>query len=115
MSSIAELESHIEQLQENVERRDLALKLEKNPDFRKLILDGFCVTECARSAQLSCDPRLKEVERADALGLAQAAGHLRRFLSALVRAGNMAEDQIKEAQEQLIEMQHEATRLPEGA
>lgn len=104
----AKIEQHIEHLKEAVQLRDLVLKLEQNTTFKKLILEKFCVTECARYAQLSADPALKEGERADALALAQAAGHLRRFLAVSVRMGDRAEDDIKQAEEQLAEIRSDS-------
>lgn len=105
--TVEELQAHIERLKELVEQRDMALKLEKNRDFKKLILDTFCVTECARFAQNSADPRLPANERADALALAQAAGYLRRFLSVVVQMGNRAAADIKEAEEAIAEAHKE--------
>jgi len=107
MSTIAELEQQIEELQELVARRDLALKLEKNRDFKKLILEEFCVNECARYAQNSANPSLRPEERADSLALSQAAGHLRRWLSVIVRMGNQAEHEIKANREAIDEMRAE--------
>lgn len=107
MSTVTQIEQHIEQLQELVERRDLALKLEKNREFRKLILEEFCVNECARYAQNSANPALKADERADSLAIAQAAGHLRRFLSIVVKMGNQAEAEIGSAKEELDEVRKE--------
>lgn len=77
-----------------IERRDLALRLYKNADFKDLILNEFCVQECARYAQASADPALRSEARADSLAIAQAAGHLRRFLSVIVQMGNQAENEM---------------------
>ena len=82
-----------------IERRDLALRLYKNSDFKELILNEFCVQECARYAQASADPALKPEARADSLAIAQAAGHLRRFLSVIVQMGNQAEGQMTDLNE----------------
>jgi hypothetical protein len=107
MSTEIELEQHIVGLEEIVARRDLALKLEKNREFRKLILEEFCVNECARYAQASANPALKEVERADSLALAQAAGHLRRWLSVIVQMGNQAASEITQTQAAIEEARRE--------
>ncbi|UKL14815.1 hypothetical protein C121_82 [Stenotrophomonas phage C121] len=55
-------------------------KLMSNREFKSVILDTFCVTECARYAQISGNQLLSESARADALSIAQAAGHLKTFL-----------------------------------
>ena len=105
--TVEELEQHIKHLQERVEIRDMALKLETNREFRKVILDEFCTTECARYAQASADPMLSAEQRADALALAQAAVHLRRYLSVILQMGNRANADIVEAQEAIAEARRE--------
>lgn len=106
-TTVAELESQLKNNQEAMERRDMALKLFKNREFKKLILDYFCTEECARYAQLSADPSLKPENRADALALAQAAGHLRRWLSIQVQMGNHAESQMDALREEITEVSRE--------
>lgn len=107
MTTVTDLEQQAKDHREVIERRDLALKLEKNREFKKLILDDFCTTECARFAQLSADPSIPAENRADALALAQAAGHLRRFLSLTVRMGNQAERELAEVNEALEQARRE--------
>lgn len=107
MSKVNQLEQQFEANKSLIEKRDLALKLSQNREFKKLILDGFCTEECARFAQLSADPSLRAEERADSLGMAQAAGHLRRFLSVTIRMGNKAEDDNASIEEALPEMRLE--------
>lgn len=114
---VAELEQHLEDAKKMVERRDMAVRLYKNPEFKALIVDGFCGTECARYAQESGDPSIPAENRADALAMAQAAGHLRRYLSYLVRFGNTAEKDIPEIHEAIESARQEAIRgdlVPEG-
>lgn len=107
MSTVDALNQQIKDLEELVARRDKALRLEKVPEFRDVILQDFCVTECARYAQLSGDPALKKENREDALALAQAAGHLRRYLSVIVQMGNRAVDEIVQVKEALEEAHRE--------
>lgn len=103
MSEVYALEKQREDAKELLARRELALKLSKNPEFKKLILQEFCTNECARYAQSSADPALNAEQRADALALAQSAGHLRRWLSVIVTMGNNAERAMPELDE-AIEM-----------
>ena len=107
MSTIADIERQITELKELSERKDLALSLEKNSDFVKLILDGFCERECARFARNSSDPALTKEQREDSLAMAQAAGHLRRWLSVTVRMGMHADNEISEARRTIEEMRQE--------
>lgn len=108
MSEVMALEQQLNKSKDLVALRDLALNLSKNPDFKKLILEEFCVKECARYAQTSADPSLGAVERADALALAQAAGHLKRWLSVTVRMGDVAESDQSNLEEQIEIARQEA-------
>lgn len=93
---ISGLESQLSDAKAIAELGNIAIRLNGNADFRRLILEEFCTKECARYAQLSGDLALPEEERAHALGMAQAAGHLRRFLSLKVQFANMADRDIQE-------------------
>lgn len=104
MSQIVnQLEEQREDNNALIAKRDLALKLAGNREFKKLILDGFLLEDCARYAQISADPSLNAEQRADALGLAQAAGHLKRYLSVTVQMGNRAEAENLKLEEALQE------------
>ena len=109
MSEVFALEKQLEDSKQAIARRELALKLYNNPEFKKLIIDEFCTTECARYAQLSADPSMGANERADSLAMAQASGHLRRFLSVIVSMGNQAERMLPD-----LEAEIEAARQEEG-
>lgn len=110
MSEVEALEAQREELKKSVEYRDAVARLSKNRDFRKVIHEYYMVEECARYAQLSADPMLAANERADALSMAQAAGHLKRFLHVVSMMGNTAEDTIGRINEALEEI-----RAGEGA
>lgn len=107
--TIESLEKNISRFKDEVERQKMALRLANNRDFKKLILDEFCVQECARYAQASGDPMLNAEQRADSLGMAQAAGHLRRWLSVINQMGNVAQGQIEANEAEL-----ERARAGEG-
>ena len=107
MSEVFHLERQLEEYKKVVERRDLAKKLYNNREFKKIILDDFCITECARYAQSSGDPSLTTEQRADALAMAQAAGHLRRYLSVTVQMGNSVEGQIADLEQAILEARQE--------
>lgn len=107
MSEVFALENQLDQAKEQMARREMALKLSNNPEFKKLILQEFCINECARYAQSSADPALDDRARADALALAQAAGHLRRFLSVIVTMGNNAERNLPDLEQAILEARQE--------
>lgn len=102
MNQIQELEEFIKGQKTLAEMADAAVRLNDNPDFRKLIVNGFCLTEAARYAQESGDPMLSKDNRQDALNMAQASGHLKRFLSVTIVMGNTADRAILDAENQLI-------------
>jgi hypothetical protein len=103
MSDTQDLEQGIKDAETLIARRQMALKLSDNHDFRKLILEDYCVTEAARLVQLSADPVLKPNEREDALNMAQATGHLKRYLSMMVQMGYTAERELPQLQRALDE------------
>ena len=107
MSEVFALEKQLADSKLSLERREKALKLYKDPNFKSLILDEFCVSECARYAQSSADPALNAEQRADALAIAQAAGHFRRFLSVVVTMGNQAERLIPDLEVAIEEARQE--------
>lgn len=109
MSEVTALEKQLEEAKVYISRRDLAVKLYNNPEFKKLIIDEFCGSECARYAQTSADPALDDRQRADALAIAQAAGHLRRYLSVIVTMGNQSEEMLDR-----LEAEIEAARQEEN-
>lgn len=107
MSEVAGLEKQITDAKFLLERRDIAMRLASNRDFRKLILEGFCLHDAARYAQESADPFMNAEQRADALNMAQASGHLKRFLSITIQMGAHSERTMPEMEEALAEARAE--------
>lgn len=107
MSQVRELEEQLVNAKVLIERRDAVLKLSENHEFRTIIREEFMVQECARYAQVSADPALKPEERADALAIAQSAGHLKRYLNIIIRMGNAAENEKLQIEEAIEEARQE--------
>ena len=84
-----------------IELKRKALRLAENTDFREIILDNFCVKDCARFAQESGDPTLSVQERADAMAMAQASGHLRRYLRVILQQAEQFENNRAELDERI--------------
>lgn len=105
--TIQELEDRRDELKTLVARREQALKLRSNREFNSLILKGFCESECAAYARQSGDPALTPTQRQDALNMSQAAGHLLRFLSVTVQKGNVAERDIEDCENAILEINQE--------
>lgn len=108
MQNINALENYIEGQKQVAAFADAVIRLQENPDFKLVINEGFMLHQAARYAQESGDPALTAVQRQDALNLAQASGHLKRFLSVSVVMGNDADSSILNAQQQLSELRAEA-------
>lgn len=109
-NDIAKLEEHITKLKEANQYAEEVQKLMKTPLFIKVILEDFCVKSAARYIQESGDPLLPDNQRADALAIAQAGGHLKRWLDITLRMAEtnlgsiqQCEDQIQ----QILEMERE--------
>lgn len=101
------LEYQLEQHRHMIERGEQARRLADHPDFRKVILENFCKEDCARYAMESGDPSLPEENRADALAMAQAAGHLKRYLSYQIQFGETAKRNIDELEEAIAQARAE--------
>ena len=106
-SAIAELELSIEQAQEMVRLGDMAAALANNPEFKKIVLDGYFLQEAARLVHLSTDPALREDIRVVVHRDMAGPGAFKRYLSTLVQRGYMARDQIKAAQEEIDTIREE--------
>lgn len=101
MNEVEQLEDQMADNKVQMERRDAALRLFNNRDFQSLILEYFCEKECARYVHSSADPALTEAQRADAMALAQASGHLKRFLSVVCQKGYAAEHQNRQIEDEI--------------
>lgn len=107
MSEIEQVELSIAEAKKAVEKAKIARRLSTNPDFKKLILDGYFVEEAARLALLSGDPALPEEYRGHVMRDLHGPGALKRYLSTMVQMGDIAEKEIEEHQETLEELRDE--------
>lgn len=73
-----------------VERREQALRLLKNADFKALIMQFYMVEEAARLSQMSGHLGLTPADAKGFMDMAQATGHLKRFLDVTIRQGEQA-------------------------
>lgn len=102
MSDVKDLEEQLVNTKLLSSKRQKLLKLLDNPEFKELIIKDFSTDECARYAQASADPMLDDAQRADALGIAQAAGHLKRWIAVILQQGYVAERDMGEVENALI-------------
>lgn len=111
VSSIADLEQELEQYQYRKARKLMAERLANNSDFRKIVLEGFCRDDCARYVSESGDPLLGAEERKDALNIAQAAGHFKRYMRLQIQMGETADRNIRDLEEAISEVRAEGANL----
>ena len=102
-----QIEQHLTKQKEKVALGDKIAKLVKTPLFREVIVDTFSTQECARYAQESADPMLTAEQRADALAMAQAAGHLRRWLAIQLQMSELAARDIPEIEEEITRVRQD--------
>ena len=107
VSEVAKLEAERLIAKELIERRQMALKLTDNHEFRKLIIEGFCRTDAARYVQESADPFLTAEQRADCLAMAQASGHFKRYIAIIIQMGAPAERTLEDLDDALAEARAE--------
>lgn len=113
MPRLNQLEDQLKDAKALVERRDNILQLSENVLFRKVIREDFMVEEAARYVRESGDPALTDVQRADALNIAQAAGHLKRYLNMQIAIGDQAASSIGDLESTIEEMRIEEQDIPE--
>lgn len=107
MSEVEQLNEQREGLMGLIERGEAARRLAANPDFKKLVLEGFCRDDAAAYVQLSQDPALPKENREDALNIAQASGHLKRFMSVTIQKAQQAKQTIDAVDQALVEARQE--------
>jgi|JI9StandDraft_2_1071091.scaffolds.fasta_scaffold05826_5 hypothetical protein len=108
MSEIQQLEQQLETADYLIKRKDAAIRLSNNKDFKRLVIDEYFTAEAARLIMASGDPNLTEQQRADFVAMGQACGHFKRYLSAIVREATMAERDVPNIEETLAELRAEA-------
>lgn len=104
LEDIKALEQSIADNEHIIAQREKALRLSANPDFRDLFINGFFRDEAARLVHMSSDPNVSLQDRADALAMAQGAGHTKRYLSVIVQQGYLAERDLPAMRASLDEL-----------
>lgn len=104
MSDLIQLEQQLSTAKFLIERRDAALRLAKNKDFKRLVVDEYFTQEAARLIIASGDPNLTLQQREDFVAMGQAIGHFKRYMSFIVTEANVAERDVPNIEEALIEL-----------
>ena len=102
-SDIQQLEMSITQAKAIAERGHRVLELINNPIFKEIVDDGYLLKEAARLAHLMSDSGLSPAIRADVERSLTGPGSFKQYLMTIIRQGQMAEEAIGEAQEELVD------------
>lgn len=103
MSEVTQLERQMEEGKLVIEKTDRLERLLNNADFREVIINGFARDDAARYVQESMDPALDAEQRADALAMAQAPGHLKRWINAQLQMAAYHKKNVKPLEEAIAE------------
>ncbi len=107
MNDVNQLEQQLSDAKELTDRRNMALKLAGNREFKKLILEDYLVKEAARLIGAAGDANLNLQTRLDMTDMGRGCGHLKRYLSAIVTMGGTAENDIPDIEQALAEARAE--------
>jgi hypothetical protein len=89
---IQQVEISIEQAKASIRRMQCLDRLEKNPDFKELITDGFLKDHAIRQVMLKAAPQFQDEQRQkDFSNQIGAIGHFQQFLYAIRNLGLNAE------------------------
>lgn len=102
MSDIATLEVTIDNAKQMVSRKNMALKLASNREFKALVLEGYFNEEAARLASISADPLMAK-DRGEIMLAIQGISLFRQYMQNIVRMGEVAERELLDSQEALQE------------
>lgn len=103
-NDIEQTELTIEHTKELIEKREAAYRLADNPDFKKLVLDGYIRDEAARLAHLLNEPTFTDEQREFVTKDVYGPGALKRYFQTTIMLGNNAEATLEEHEESLAEL-----------
>ncbi len=83
-----------------IERAECARRLAENPDFQKLVMEGYLQDEPKRLAELMASGRLHQTNLENCTRELDAIGKFRTYLSNIIQQGNISEDDLKALEEE---------------
>ena len=105
---IQSVEMSIEDAKKAVRRRDAILRLEKNKDFKYLILEGFMEKHAVKQVMLKASPAMQSPEAQNMVDLQiNAIGQFKQFMYNVVLMGNNAERALENDEQTLEELHAE--------
>lgn len=90
---IDQVELSIEEARKKVERREAALRLAENSDFKELVLDGYCKDEAVRLVNTLNETGFEE-SQVDINRMLASISDFNRYMRHIVREGRIAKEAI---------------------
>jgi hypothetical protein len=105
---LAEIERQIKDSQEDLEMGKALQRLKMNPDFKRLILEGYLTEEAVRLVHLKANPSMAAPDKQVAtIRDIDAIGSFYQFLHVVGFKGRQAETSIEQAEQARQEIQEE--------
>lgn len=98
MSEVKKAEARVAGLKAMIKFREDLFRLIDHPLYQEVIEKGFCTEHAARFVRESTNIMLSQDQRADSLAMAQAAGYLRRWVSATIKMADAAEGDLPDSE-----------------
>lgn len=107
-AQIENLEIEIAGQKTAIQRAEMLKRLEKNPDFKALITEGFLEKHAVRQVLLKAHPGLQGEPQQKMIDLQMAAiGGLKQFFVSIFTEGNNARQEMEQSEETLQEILRE--------
>lgn len=99
-----QIQLSLEEAERLIEQREKVLRLAGNKDFQDIITDGYLKGEAVRLTHLLAEPTVdtKAVHKD-----LYAVAALKRFLSGVIRTGDMAESDVQSCKDELERIRYE--------
>ena len=104
------IEISIEDAKKAIDLRESLEKLSANPDFKKIMLDGYFKEECIRLVLVKADYEMRDEDSQTQITKSiDAIGHTQTYLRTIMLRGSMAARNLKgdeKTREELQDEQH---------
>ena len=104
MSQLTELQDYLMVLEKQVKLKKSVETLMENPDFKEIIIKGFCEDEMARCMQMAVYEKSTAEQRELYTQLAKASAAFDNYLNTIVVVGRIAEEDKEEVQKQIEDL-----------
>lgn len=104
MTEVEELEQQVIDLKETIAFGESVKTLESNPDFIKVIIEGYCQKEMARNLGLAVSDKLDTGTRELCNQLAKSPAALKNYLVFALQRAEMAEEDLELVENHLEEL-----------